>query len=317
MEPIRSLRGRVMTEDPKALLRTLAAGNFFRRSLPCARLFRIEPRFLTSLATECGTLAREHQGKSWTHAESQNHPYGDTVQLCLLNRSGRLDDTSDTHDLTTTGKRFHHAERFEHLARFIAAFPDACNMRLNIIGRRSGLSLHKESTLHAARTRGAYTLRARFHLPLQTNRQARMQIGRDVYHFPAGELFFFHNGMVHAAANGGDAPRHHLVWDMMLTREATAMMFGDVQAPPFLERLPPEGWNVRPISSRAASPFEVVDGFRTVSLYHQLKLARLGIARHQFCVWYLRAASLRPRRIAFAPSSPTGPAPAADRSMSR
>jgi len=290
---------RHLADDPRALLRALAAGNFLGRSLPCGRLFRVEPTFFRRLQAECEALIADHSTRPFTLAENRTTPYGDAVQLCLLNRSGRLDDTSDTHDHSTLGKRFHHGDRFPTLASFIAAFPQAYNMRINTMGTKSGLSPHKEATLHRARD-GGYYLRARFHLPIATNPGAQMLIGRDVFHFAEGEVYFFHNGMVHSAANEGATPRRHLVWDMLLSGAAVALMFGAAPAPPFLARVRAADWAVAPIRRHPGSAFEIVDGFRAESLYRRLHLQRFGIAPHQFCRWYLRAVGLRPRRIGFA-----------------
>lgn len=288
-----------LARDPKAVLRTLAAGNFFRRSVACQRLFSVEAEFFAALRADCGALVDDAMARPFTLGENRTRPYGEAVQLSLLNRSGRLDDTSGEHDHSRAGKRFHYADRCPALARLIATFPQAYNMRINVMASGSGLSPHKEATLHRGQ-QGTYYLRARFHLPIKTNADAKVLIGRSVYHFEEGQIYFFHNGMVHSAANEETTPRHHLVWDMLLSRAAVDLMFGSAQVPDFLERIPEAGCEVIPVGSHSGRAFEIVDGFRSESLYRKLRLASLGIADHQFCIWYLRASSLRPRRIAYA-----------------
>jgi hypothetical protein len=289
-----------IASNPAALLRAIADGNFFRPSLPCVRLFRVEARFFNDLRAECVALVTEHASKPFTLDENKNHPYGEACQLSLLNRSGRLDDTSDCHDHAAAGKRFHHGVRYPQLARFVAAFPHAYNMRINVMGAESGLSPHKEATLHR-KPHGGYYLRARFHLPIQTNPHADLLVGGALYHFAEREVYFFHNGMVHSAANRGATARYHLVWDMLVTRATFDLMFAAAGgAPAFLERIAPADWEVSPRAPYAQRSYDIVDWLGGERLYRALRLSHLGVQPHHFCELYLRAAGLRRRRLELA-----------------
>jgi hypothetical protein len=61
-----------------------------------------------------------------------------------------------------------------------------------------------------------------------TNAAAELMLDGHVYHLEPGTLYFVNHGCVHSARNGHDSePRLHLTWDMLLTHDAFACMFGD------------------------------------------------------------------------------------------
>jgi hypothetical protein len=158
-------------------------------------------------------------------------------QFSLLNRNGDFADFREDHDLSCLGKRFHHASRYPRLAAFIGFWPHAINFRVSVLGAGAGLSPHEEHSLFLS-AGGTAAVRARFHLPLRTTRGARMMLDGEMHRFRPRTVYYFNQGCVHAAANPGDAPRVHLVWDLLLTPGVFELIFGDGAAPPGLDRVP-------------------------------------------------------------------------------
>lgn len=207
---------------PETLMRNIGDGQFHRpNTTTCMQLFTVDPYMLDALASEAEDLVRTNDPSkvdTETHVTNWTKPYGQALQFSLKNRSGRLDDFSGDHDNLTSGKRFHHAARYPHIADFVDNFPAATNFRLNVMGTQSGLSPHEEDVVF--KNGQQIVFKTRFHLPVVTNSQAHMLLEEKLYHFSAGCVFWFNNGCVHAARNLGDTPRIHLVWDQWLT-EAT------------------------------------------------------------------------------------------------
>ena len=78
-----------------------------------------------------------------------------------------------------------------------------------------------------------------------------MTLDGDVHRFAPRTIYYFNQGCVHAAINPGGAPRIHLVWDLLLTRQVFELMFGDTPAPSGLQRL---ASNARAVRSLAQEP---------------------------------------------------------------
>jgi hypothetical protein len=268
-----------------AFLKSLADVNFHRPGPKALELFRVEGGFFERLRAELEQLTERHAPSKMTdygHSSSWANPYGNAVQFSLLNKSGRLDDTSTDHNLSTRGKAFHHAEEFPTLAQLIRAFPHATNMRLNGMGKKSGLSPHDENVVHwcgPGRPRDFF-VRARFHLPIQTNPGAHLLMGGEKFHFEERRIYFFHNGTVHSANNEGDTYRYHLVWDMLLTQQTYEQMFLGLHPAPFLQAVPQSEQRVPPVGALQVDDFELSGlGLR---LYRLLQLQRLGVKKGMF-----------------------------------
>lgn len=234
-----------MTSDE--LLAGIRDGNFHCGGIRCLRLFRVERNLARALRSEVDQLCAAEQGSDVQEREHITHwtrPTGAVRQFSLLNRSGDFADFRDDHDLSCMGKQFHHAARYPHLAAFAGCFKHAINFRVNVLGANAGLSPHEEHSLFLSES-GTPAVRARFHLPLRTSRDARMTLESNVYRFVPRTIYYFNQGCVHAAANLGSAPRIHLVWDLLLTPQAFEQMFGDALEPPGLRRLAPHQRELR------------------------------------------------------------------------
>jgi hypothetical protein len=216
-----------MFPECEAVLRSIVQGNYHRGGLKCRRLFRVDAPFFEQLVAEVRRLVQSRTPSivgPVGHVTSWTQPYGSAVQFSLLNESGKFDDYSTDHNRQRAGKRFHYPAEFPTLQRFIDAFPDAYNMRLNGMGNKSGLSPHEEHVVSLAHG-GGVQVRARFHLPVCTSPGAEMLLDGDVYHFDAGYVYFFNNGCVHSAVNQSTEHRYHLVWDALLTQDSFHRMF--------------------------------------------------------------------------------------------
>jgi Aspartyl/Asparaginyl beta-hydroxylase len=226
-----------MTADE--LLAGIRDADLHRGGIRCLRLFRVARELARALGAEVDWLCATEQGSDVQEREHVTHwtgPHGAVRQFSLLNRGGGFADFRDDHDLSCRDKKFHQADRYPRLAAFVACFPHAINFRVNVLGVGAGLSPHEEHCLFRSNA-GTAAVRARFHLPIRTSRQARMTLEGDVVRFVPRTIYYFNQGSVHAANNGGNAPRIHLVWDMLLTARVFDLMFGDDVPPEGLRRL--------------------------------------------------------------------------------
>lgn len=83
------------------------------------------------------------------------------------------------------------------------------------LGRAMIATLKPGSTIFWHEDDGPYHRRhTRFHIPLLTNPGCLMYSGPQMVHMPAGSLFYFNNRIRHSAANWGDLPRLHLIFEM-------------------------------------------------------------------------------------------------------
>ncbi|MFI6933864.1 aspartyl/asparaginyl beta-hydroxylase domain-containing protein [Streptomyces sp. NPDC050287] len=285
--------------------------NFHRGGLKCRRLFRVNPDFFSSVVEDAQRLVEQHlpsRVAEERHITNWTRPFGNAVQYSLLNRSGKFDDFSSDHFFTREGKRFHYAQGFPNLARFIEAFPYAYNMRLNGLGAKSGLSLHEEHVVFPTGD-GRIQIRGRFHLPLVTSRRAEMALDGDIHHFEAGSVFFFNNGCIHSAMNHGQDFRYHLIWDVAFTKEAYDGMFGHVPVPGHSDLLEPVAEaeaDVELVRRMAVGTY--APSGRGLQLYELLRLKNLGVKAHAWQNVYNRAAYRRAKRKPIAWWQDTRPA---------
>lgn len=230
----------LLSREERHSLRGILDANYHKGGLKCRHLFQVESGFFARLAEEAEALVRKYDPSRVTagHVTNWTKPFGTAIQFSLLNESGKFDDFSTDHNRVRAGKRFHYAESFPTMARFIDALPSAYNMRLNGMGKKSGLSPHEEHVVFRSADGSSAHLRARFHLPLRTSTKAEMLLDGDVYNFKAGSIYFFNNGCVHSATNTDETFRYHLVWDALLTKRAFDAMFVDTPSAAFLSRVP-------------------------------------------------------------------------------
>lgn len=266
-------------------IRSIANANFNAAGPKALKLFTVQPAFFERLRDELQLLTERYSPsrvQDYDHATRWTNPFGAAVQFSLLNRSGRLDDTSSDHNLSLLGKSFHYASEFPTVGEFIRAFPHALNMRLNGMGEKSGLSPHEENIVHwyGPRKPTQFFVRVRFHLPVQTNEKALLLLGGETFHFEERTLYFFNNGTVHSANNQGNKYRYHLVWDMLLTRETFQQMFEQANVPSFLDGVPEGDREVTPAGAVEVDDYAISGlGLR---IYRLMRLQRLGVKPGQF-----------------------------------
>lgn len=272
--------------EADVLLEGIARGEFHRAdAFKCADLFTVDPAFFSALKDELKSLVSRNAPsdvQDEEHPSNWTGPSGKAIQFALLSESGDFADTSTIGSKTMEDKRFHHAAAYPTLAAFIALFPHATNMRLLGLGPNGGLSPHKVNS--SWRKGRSWYFTARFHLPVVTNPQALVLLDGDLFHFQAGRVYFFHNGCVHSAYNGGDTDRFHLVWDMLMTQETIDLMFGNDSYPP-LERTPSNSRAVPVAKSVEVGEFEVL---AARDYYRLLRLHKLNVDPQKWGNLYLR-----------------------------
>ena len=242
------------------VLRNVRDGDRHRGGFRCLRLFRLDRTTFEALRADVLALTQAHLGSlvaSPDHVTNWTGPFGEVRQLSLLNASGRVDDFSSDHDGSIFGKRFHHASSSPALARFVGAFPHAVNFRVGILGPRSGLSAHEEHALIRMRD-GSVGARLRLHLPIVTTPEAELVLDGEVHHLEEATVHFVNHGCVHEASNGGNRPRIHLNWDVLLTRASYDLLFGTGAVPPGWVRVPEETWVPEPRERRPVGDYRRV-----------------------------------------------------------
>jgi hypothetical protein len=247
-----------MTDE--GILAGIRDANYQRRGIRCLQLFRADESYFSQLQTEVKELCRAESGSrvgSVRHITNWTRPHGEVLQFTLLNASGRYDDFSVDHDLSCFGKRFHGSYTYPAVARIIDTLPHTVNFRVNVLGPGASLSPHKEHTVIRTRA-GSVALRTRFHLPICTNPGAEIMLDGDIYRLEVGTVYFVNHGCVHSARNGGDQDRVHLVWDMLLTREAFEFMFTATMTSSLLRRIKETDWAPTPVRSEEVGYYEQI-----------------------------------------------------------
>jgi hypothetical protein len=226
--------------DMRAVLDGIRDANYRRPGVRCLRLLAADEPTVAALVAEISRLRASSvpsMPSNPGHVTSWTRPHGRVEQFSLLNASGRTDDYSRDHDGSCRGKRFHDPARYPRLAALAASLPHLINFRVNVLGAPAQLAPHEEHSV-IRDAAGHIGIRGRFHLPLVTNPRAQLLLDGHLYHLSRGIAFFVNHGCVHAAENLGPADRIHLVWDMLITREAAHTMFGDGALPAGFSRLP-------------------------------------------------------------------------------
>ena len=224
-----------MTMDLQQLLDGLVQGYGHSGWLRCARVFQLTPEFFSGLRREVDDLRRSCPASQVTHPNhvtNWTEPAGTVSQYSLLNRSGRTDDFSADHDFSCRRKWFFDAARWPTLGRLIADWPHLVNMRVNVLGQGARLAAHQEYVPFRT-IEGNVGARLRFHLPLETNDGAELNLDGDVHRLQPAVIYLVNHGCIHTAANHGPRERVHLVWDALLTDAVAALLLGSVAPPPY------------------------------------------------------------------------------------
>jgi hypothetical protein len=233
-----------MTADD--LLAGIRDGDSHFGGIRCLRLFRLDRALALGMRNEVDRLCANERCsdvQEREHVTNWTQPTGAVRQYSLLNRSGDFADFRDDHDLSCVGKRFADGERYPLLGAFIACLPHAINFRISVLAAGAGLSPHEEHSLFVSQA-GTPAVRARFHLPIRTSRDARVVLDGEEFRFLPRTVYYFNQGCVHSARNLGPAPRVHFVWDQLLTAQVFKTMF--------CADIAPSGW--RPIEAANREP---------------------------------------------------------------
>jgi hypothetical protein len=221
------------------LLNGLLRGDQHRGGTRCLRVFRLEAPTLAPLRAEVERLRRRHRPSSVAdlgHVTHWTASHGEVLQYSLLNASGRTDDFSTDHDLSCLGKWFFDTASYPMLGGLIADWPHLVNFRVNMLGPAAGLPPHEEYVPFRTRS-GTVGARLRFHLPVETNPDAWLNLDGQVFHFDSGTIYLVNQGCIHAARNDGRAARVHLVWDCLLTEDLFRFLFEPGAAPSYFVRV--------------------------------------------------------------------------------
>lgn len=240
-----------------ALLAGIRDANYHNGGIRCLALLCLQKAHFSQLRAEVEKLCRTERGSNVadpSHITSWTRPRGEVLQFSLLNVTGSYEDFTSDHNLSCIRKHFHGGAVYPVLADFVSLFPHTVNFRINLMGPRALLSPHEEHSVIRTAT-GSVGVRARFHLPIVTNPQAELMLDGWVYHLPAGAIYFVNHGCVHSAFNRGDTARIHLVWDMLLTRDAFRFMFEQTAPKPPLERIFKEQQVLAPVRTERVAAY--------------------------------------------------------------
>lgn len=251
------LLGNVDMQNASEVITAIANTNHHvEPGLKVAKLYKLESNFFQNLKDDVLRLVNENQPsyvQTKGHVTNWTKPWGDATQFSLLNTTGEFDDTSVDHNSSIFNKKFHHAQAYPFLHQLIEMFPHATNFRINVMGPQSGLSQHEECPC-MGNNKGKPMIRARFHIPIETNEMVNMFADGEVFSFKEGTLYFFNNGAIHSAENNHPTDeRIHLVWDMLLTEDTFNRTFSK-QKYRKDRFVPLSEWKVTPSFKRAIDP---------------------------------------------------------------
>lgn len=166
--------------------------------------------------TDSADVTDPAHGTYWTN------PKGTVRQWSLWNESGDFNDKS--YDSPNSG--FHHSEDYPTLAKLIEWATPCTSFRLNALGSNSSLSAHKETVILPGPN--GPVMKARFHLPIVTNKDALVMVNGVWFHLPTTTptVWFFQNGGIHSASNRHQTDwRFHLVWDVLVNEASWEKYF--------------------------------------------------------------------------------------------
>lgn len=209
-----------------------------RGGLKCLRAFEVEPEAFIALQREAQHLCQNRPASCVGRTDHVSHwtaAHGEVLQYSLLNTTGRTDDFSSDHDLSSQRKWFFDAATYPLLDQLIAEWPHLVNFRINVLEPGAGLPAHEEHIAFRTRS-GKVGARLRFHLPVSTNDGCELNLDGEVFHLQTGVVHLVNHGCVHAARNKGTSARAHLVWDALLTRDLFTFLFEATHSIAWLRR---------------------------------------------------------------------------------
>lgn len=216
---------------PMRIIDEMAAATLGQPGLVIAKYHHSIPDF-PELKEDVLRLVRENPGSDVTlesHGTNWTNPHGYARQYNILSSHGDYSN-QNSGGLTIYGKAFPEPNEYPYLNEFVQRFPHTVNMRINVFGEKSGLSQHKESTILRQKD-GRLGIKARFHLPIQTNPNSFVFLNGEIHHLEEGYLYFFNNGAIHSSFNEGDEARIHIVFDMLVTNKVLKELFFDYSIP--------------------------------------------------------------------------------------
>jgi hypothetical protein len=151
----------------------------------------------------------------------------DVRHWSLFNRSGKTDDYSDDFNYETKDKKVHGGPIIKSI---FSSVPSLVNIRIAYMGPGAALDVHEEQ-LAFPRAGKKVALRCRFHIPIITDENAVMMLDGQQFHYEEGKLYAFNNGCIHDACNNGNTGRTHLLFDILLTKDAAEFFFLDSVTP--------------------------------------------------------------------------------------
>lgn len=208
-----------MIPEHEEIAQGLIDGNFHRGGITIVDL-GTSPVPVARLREDVERLLAEHPFSdvgAGGHVTNWTKPSGDVRQWSLKNTHGNTAETGEDFDYRLTGKRI--LPGFPAIQELASGIPDLVNMRLNYLGAGSALTPHEEHVCLSLDS-SSFALRARFHIPILTSQDAKLYADGAWYRATAGRLYLFNNGCIHAAQNGGEGPRVHLVFDVKMTEQA-------------------------------------------------------------------------------------------------
>lgn len=234
-----------------------------RGGIKTLRLGTLDPSWFTEIQREASSIIQTSGSSDvtqTTHFTNWTRPTGEVRQFSLFNNSGRSEDYHG--DYGYRGDASKKRLVFPHLTnlkRFAALFGSSLrNLRLNGMGKGSGLSLHEENSIEP-HTRGANYI-VRFHLPVFTTPDAFIYLDNERFRYAEGDIYFFNHGCVHAAENKGTLPRYHLVLDCFLDRTLFRNLFPGTPSPDPGFRKSPPGEDAVPAEPFKFKEFVCEDG---------------------------------------------------------
>lgn len=203
-----------------------------KRGITLIRLMRLKESFFCGLLNDCARIAADQDPSdvsSPAHGTNWTKPSGTVMQWALFGPEGTKGRSIRTPQSVFVAS----GDFLKQLCEWIR--PSVASFRLNLIGGLSSLHPHREQVVIPGTDAGKYAVRVRFHLPMITSEECRVQLNSQLYHLERGTLYYFNNGAVHGAVNHGSTNRMHLVWDAVLDKRVYDQYFNPQSPPSFAE----------------------------------------------------------------------------------
>jgi hypothetical protein len=166
------------------------------------------------------------------------------------------------------------------LSRLAAMFgSNLRNFRLSGLDADTSVSAHEENAVILGGMDAGHIVR--FHLPVFSNMGAAVYLDDERFTFKERELYFFHHGSTHAAANCGDEVHYELVMDCILNRALFRNLFpGTPSADPGFRKSTPERAIVSGIPFILAEFLDETGSAAVSGKYSRRNAMPAGLQRH-------------------------------------